>query len=619
MKTSGWWTFCSIIGVSQAYLPVQYQTSSSSPPLRKDIDTLGPEEFNLFVLAMQQWQKAAAGDVGGYFQVAGVHGAPHVYWDNAGNYGTTSTGNKNVGYCFHGDQNFYLWHRPYLSLFEQQMRVYALNISSTWYAPQRSAYQTAASTLRLPYWDWAKTGTVPSSIASQQINVTNPTTGRPMTIPNPLYSHTLVSGASLGGSTSVGPGRTTYRKSSYQSDMQSVGASLKSNTALLFNTGNVCWNRFATYNTDEQKSCSGNTVNALEAIHNTIHNTVGGTMASLDTSAFDPIFWLHHANVDRIGAIWQAINPNTKIVNTQASGSTYVAGPGVRGESFQFLPFRTVNGNTNWWIASQAYDVRSTGYTYPEIYDQPSSTTALSRVNAIYGTGRTQQALTSSSAKERREFLVDLESRQSSTGLATPPSTAALAPYSSLLIASNGSFHEYAAACTIKKSVAPGQSFDLHLFFGDAPAQAADYLTATNRVGGFSVSQSGDTSAAQAVSGIVSLTDALLSLLVKGKIKNLEPSTVRKYVRARLVWRLVTADGLQDIGAQARSNGLAVKVQHTVVTPDNGSSAAALPIVAAPDDLTDATDNTAAQPVPSDVVATTMVAVATAAISGSSK
>jgi tyrosinase len=38
--------------------------------------------------------------------------------------------------------------------------------------------------------------------------------------------------------------------------------------------------------------------------HNTGHNFIGGHMAG-DFSPNDPIFWLHHANVDRIWANWQ--------------------------------------------------------------------------------------------------------------------------------------------------------------------------------------------------------------------------------------------------------------------------------------------------------------------------
>lgn len=45
---------------------------------------------------------------------------------------------------------------------------------------------------------------------------------------------------------------------------------------------------------------------ALEAIHDSVHVWVGGSMGSIPTAPADPIFWMHHANVDRLWAVWQA-------------------------------------------------------------------------------------------------------------------------------------------------------------------------------------------------------------------------------------------------------------------------------------------------------------------------
>jgi len=48
----------------------------------------------------------------------------------------------------------------------------------------------------------------------------------------------------------------------------------------------------------------------LEAYHNTVHMWVGGnTMPNPMISPNDPMFWLHHANVDRIWAEWQVNYP----------------------------------------------------------------------------------------------------------------------------------------------------------------------------------------------------------------------------------------------------------------------------------------------------------------------
>ena len=46
----------------------------------------------------------------------------------------------------------------------------------------------------------------------------------------------------------------------------------------------------------------------LEGAHNNVHNAVGGQMAQANSPA-DPLFWLHHSNMDRIWSAWQA-TPN---------------------------------------------------------------------------------------------------------------------------------------------------------------------------------------------------------------------------------------------------------------------------------------------------------------------
>lgn len=38
--------------------------------------------------------------------------------------------------------------------------------------------------------------------------------------------------------------------------------------------------------------------------HGAVHVTVGGLMGSVPTAAQDPIFWTHHANIDRLWNRW---------------------------------------------------------------------------------------------------------------------------------------------------------------------------------------------------------------------------------------------------------------------------------------------------------------------------
>jgi tyrosinase len=60
-----------------------------------------------------------------------------------------------------------------------------------------------------------------------------------------------------------------------------------------------------------------NSTNAFEpsfesAPHNLIHNIIGGVMADM-LSPTDPIFWLHHANVDRLWVAWVSAGSGRKM------------------------------------------------------------------------------------------------------------------------------------------------------------------------------------------------------------------------------------------------------------------------------------------------------------------
>lgn len=67
-------------------------------------------------------------------------------------------------------------------------------------------------------------------------------------------------------------------------------------------------------------------VRGLEGPHNNIHMDMGGWMTSTATAAFDPIFWMHHCNVERWLCKWQIKN-NAKTVSAidEISGSDEVS------------------------------------------------------------------------------------------------------------------------------------------------------------------------------------------------------------------------------------------------------------------------------------------------------
>ena len=57
--------------------------------------------------------------------------------------------------------------------------------------------------------------------------------------------------------------------------------------------------------TDFQRGLTNAFETALETLpHNPVHNLIGGAMGAVTVSPRDPIFWLHHANIDRLWAAW---------------------------------------------------------------------------------------------------------------------------------------------------------------------------------------------------------------------------------------------------------------------------------------------------------------------------
>jgi Common central domain of tyrosinase/von Willebrand factor type A domain len=58
------------------------------------------------------------------------------------------------------------------------------------------------------------------------------------------------------------------------------------------------------------------------------HNWTGGTMAS-GSSPFDPLFYLHHGNIDRLWAVWQRNNPGAVQYDTDSIGCDHADVPAV--------------------------------------------------------------------------------------------------------------------------------------------------------------------------------------------------------------------------------------------------------------------------------------------------
>lgn len=91
-----------------------------------------------------------------------------------------------------------------------------------------------------------------------------------------------------------------------------------------------------------------------------ISNTKFGLMADPGTAALDPIFYLHHCNIDRMWAVWNTSG------NSNPNDPNWLNGP------TQQFAMPTPGGQTWYYTPGQVADLSLLDYTYEELPTQPS-------------------------------------------------------------------------------------------------------------------------------------------------------------------------------------------------------------------------------------------------------
>ncbi|KAH8662913.1 hypothetical protein BGZ60DRAFT_412262 [Tricladium varicosporioides] len=502
-------------------------------PFRRNILDLQNDTpaWSLYLQAMSAMQNSNENSQLSYFQIAGIHGQPYIPWNNVGTGPVSSWG----GYCTHTSVLFPSWHRPYLALFEQVLGTYIQNIAQQYPPELRQRYQAAADNFRIPYWDWASDSQVPPAITQPQIQVTTPTGIQ--TITNPLYQYkfqgyfsqsALLNGL---GQTVRNPdtvdGPSNYDK--INALMSGEGATGKSWTALV---------KIKDYDTFATTALPGT---SIEAVHGEIHTIIGGDnghMTLLDWSAFDPIFWLHHCNVDRLFTMWQAINPSAFMTPLNEPGTFTLP-----RNSFdtQFTPLTPFTSN-NFGTLYNSFTARSTktfGYAYPEVQDWLFSPADLARnvtaqVNAMYDP----------------------------TGIFRRDPKKALNPRSKLTVGSTTK--EWSVQVQVSKFDLGGDYFYVRIFLGDVPANPQDWAMSNNIVGSLPIMPPPNIGAGPLpdirVHNEFVVTHNLLG-------PDHDPEDVKKmvpYLKEKISWRIQKMDG--TVVPTEKCPSLRVAVQDEVVT-----------------------------------------------------
>ncbi|GAB1312862.1 tyrosinase [Madurella fahalii] len=404
-------------------------TTKTSVPLRLEVDDWylrgdleHKRQRSLFLYALRALQNKDPEEKLSFFQIAGIHGMPYTPWDE-----DTVPTTDGVGYCTHDSLLFPCWHRPYMMLFEQVLHEIMINdIIPELPKTEQASWTDAANTWRLPYWDWAEKKTrnegetpiydVPLITKESRILVINLKDVQDDTyIDNPMYKFTVPGNKNMGryGVQDVQDDddfkfsecKGTSRWADYppkhettwvngQVNNSSVATALDEHSWYGKNVDNVpiaemvyrlyspdyitTFTQFATTKLHDD-TAPAPYLN-LEYIHNNIHNWTGGFdkyighMTEPPVAAFDPIFYMHHANVDRQFAIWQAINQENTDINWFQNDSEQLPDDGtwsIRAGDIDkpttwLTPFHKDTFGT-YFTSNDVRDWIKWGYSYPEL------------------------------------------------------------------------------------------------------------------------------------------------------------------------------------------------------------------------------------------------------------
>ncbi|KAI5865367.1 Di-copper centre-containing protein [Durotheca rogersii] len=322
---------------------------------------------------------------------------------------------------------------------------------------------------------------------------------------------------------------------------------------------------------------------SCEGLHDNIHDWCGGDwtepdnnnirlsghMGHVPVAAFDPIFWIHHCNVDRATAIWQVLHDNS-----------WFDGSDPRDEDLGTfsIPFRHKDkptdplrpfhkGDGAYWTSSDVREPTALGYTYPGLERWRYTT------NGVYDKQKHLRALKKTlNANYNGDWSAAQKSRLTADpGQLDGPRLASLRDLPGTpddLIT-----HDYVVNVIYEKFALNGNKFTIHIFIGKVPEappygpQAALVGQVSNfstEPGGIGASRAGcaNCRAQQAdrseSTGRVVLTNALITrwknqIVHEGGragpavLGGMTPDHVVAFLRAHLDWRVTSLGAPVDL------------------------------------------------------------------------
>lgn len=325
-----------------------------------DLKRNHPEDFGRFVMALKNLQ-----DSDDWYRICGIHGNtfkpndPKVLCPTDPNVVKVLAETGEPVYCKHKVSSFIAWHVPYIYQFELLLNKYNHSHNKNYIA--------------LPYLDLTNFNSDFSFLNEEKISITYH--DKKILIDNPLASaYYYVDGVKT---KITRGGYLTPTNKAQLTQLKTIKKQLNNSLYATF------YEKFSSEIVSFNKLNQITNYVPLETPHNSLHDVIGGdngNMSDISISAFDPIFWLHHCNMDRHFYTWLYENTdhfNSSIYPNKVSESVYNSTqapffkPKFYDIDFNNYKYGWENSSTDFMLLKDTLNVRDLPYTYAIIQPTP--------------------------------------------------------------------------------------------------------------------------------------------------------------------------------------------------------------------------------------------------------
>lgn len=220
------------------------------------------DNLTWYARAVERMKTRPSTDPTSWHYQGAIHGFNPLnpYWNGVGQLPSQQEQDDYWRQCQHGSWYFLPWHRMYLAYFEQIVgaAIVELGGPADW---------------ALPFWNYSDSAN-PNALTIPSAFTTPADSSNPLWMPN--------------RNDTLNPDYVTLEALNVEPY-----------------TGDGITRPLGFGGPETVFSHSGRTHGALERLpHDMVHVDIGGAMGNPQTAALDPIFWLHHANIDRLWQVW---------------------------------------------------------------------------------------------------------------------------------------------------------------------------------------------------------------------------------------------------------------------------------------------------------------------------